>query len=75
MAREWTFDRDQLIHDDEAGNWLEYGRFGEDTYALHTTVDGEEVALRIDCTIDEKPTEKADELLDRIASGWRAVNW
>lgn len=60
---------------DGRGNSLVYGEFGPDTYGLYTTVDG---AHRVICVRAESPaaaTNDASELLDRLANGWRPVNW
>lgn len=54
---------------DGRGNSLVYGEFGRDTYGLYTTIDGKEVCIRVDGTKD------ADKVLDKLASGWRPVNW
>ena len=54
---------------DGNGNSLVYGEFGSGTYGLYTTIDGEEACLCV------SGTEDADSMLEKIASGWRPVNW
>ena len=81
MAREWKRDIGQLAYIADDGNWLEYGRFGRDTYGLHTVFDGKEHVIHMfgnsSCHVPDgyDLIAEADRLLDRIASGWRAVNW
>ena len=74
MKRTWDFDLDQMIHI-SGDDWLEYGRFGADTYGLHTVFGGREVIIRIDAESSKDATEEATSLLDKIAEGWRASNW
>lgn len=81
MARNWVHVVDQSIYISDDGSWLEYGDFGRDTYGLHTEIDGKQAIIRLFGSISGDVPEgydlvaEADKLLDRIASGWRAVNW
>lgn len=54
---------------DGNGNWLSYGDFGTDTYGLHTTIGEYEACICVSGTND------ADAVLEKLASGWRPVNW
>ena len=74
MTRTWEHDIDQMIYV-SGDDWLEYGTFGRNTYGLHTHLDGREVAIRIDAESSKDAMEEADELLDKMQGGWRAVNW
>ena len=60
---------------DGKGNSLFYGAFGSGTYGLTTTVDGREVELCVRAEIGENVYGKADELLAKLAGGWRPRNW
>ena len=60
---------------DGKGNSLSYGAFGSGTYGLTTTVDGREVELCVRAEIGENVYGKADELLAKLAGGWRPRNW
>lgn len=51
------------------GDSLVYGEFGSGSYGLYTTLDGHDVCMRVD------GPAAADELLAKIASGWRPINW
>lgn len=59
----------------ERGDALTYGNFGHDTYGLTTVVDGKTVTLCIRCEIGDDVQAEADEILEKLASGWRPVNW
>lgn len=81
MVRTWEYDINQLAYIADDGNWLEYGSFGQDTYGLHTKVDGRESVI---CMFSETSVnvpagynliDETDKLLDKIANGWHAVNW
>ena len=74
MTRKWEFDTDQMIHV-SGDDWLEYGSFGADTYGLHTKLDGRDAIIRIDAENSKDATDEADNLLDKLADGWRATNW
>ena len=74
MARTWKFNLDEMIHE-SGDDWLEYGKFGTGTYGLHTVIDGEEAVVCVRAESDKEATEEATRLLDKIADGWRAVNW
>ena len=71
LARGRHDGRDQ----DGKGNSLFYGAFGSGTYGLTTTVDGREVELCVRAEIGENVYGKADELLAKLAGGWRPRNW
>lgn len=79
MARTWKRGSGEIVASD--GNWLEYGSFGQDTYGLHTVIDGRDAIIRMmssthtDAPTGYDVTAEADDLLDRIAGGWRAANW
>ena len=60
---------------DGRGNVLVYGTFGPDTYGLITTLDGREYELCIRAHVGDDLNELANALLDKLATGWRPVNW
>lgn len=53
----------------DSGDSLVYGEYGPETYGLYTSIDGREVCI---CA---RSIEDADDILKRLASGWRPVNW
>lgn len=57
------------------GAQLWYGGFGRDTYSLYTEVDGETIEFCIRAEQDDDHQGQADELLARLATGWRPANW
>lgn len=59
----------------ERGDALTYGDFGRDTYGLTTVVDDKAVTLCIRCEVGDDAQAEADKILEKLASGWRPVNW
>lgn len=57
------------------GDSLHYGEFGPNTYGLMTEIDGKRVELCVREVEGKSITESADELLEKLAGGWRPVNW
>ena len=55
--------------EDGNGNVIWPYEFGPNTYGLHTTVDGKRMSVRV------WSVEHANETLDKLATGWRPVNW
>lgn len=72
--RTWKFNIDEQIHE-SGDDWLEYGKFGADTYGLHTTLDGKQTIVCIEASSSAEAIAEADKLLDKIDGGWRAANW
>lgn len=54
---------------DDHGNSLVYGEFGDGTYGLYTVVDGHETYMKVASKSD------AERLLEQLAGGWRPKNW
>lgn len=64
-----------ILHDTALGYVeLSYGEFGPDTYGMYCEFDGSEhvVCIRNE---DRQFVNRAYEIAERIASGWRALNW
>lgn len=70
MSREWHelgTTGGELV--DGNGNTLSPCEFGPCTYGLRTTIDGKQAVIRV------LSIEHANKTLDRLALGWRPVNW
>lgn len=57
-----------------------YGEFGRDTWGLYIDVDGHERVLKVYGALHADNSgktieEQADELIAKLESGWRPVNW
>lgn len=59
----------------DRGDALTYGDFGPDTYGLTTVVDEKAVRLCIRCEIGGDMQAEADEIFEKLAGGWRPLNW
>lgn len=73
----WTHE-DGYLTDGE--HIMTYGDYGRDTWGLHLTVDGKECTLLVRGSLHpdgdgRTPAEQANELIAKLESGWRPVNW
>ena len=78
--RTWEWDIDQGVFLASDGCWIDYGSFeraafGCDAYELHCDIDGVGYRIRLLDDGQEKITDVADALLDKLEAGWRPVNW
>lgn len=71
----WEYDEQGVLRSPD-GDWLEYGKFGRDTYGLHTRLDNSRAVFFLSAEYGEPaPVGKANILLNKLKSGWRPVNW
>jgi hypothetical protein len=74
----WTYTETRggmAYWENENGDQLYYGDFGPDTYGLYTTIDGKDCTMRVCAEHVDEATFNAERLLEKLASGWRPINW